>query len=49
VAAEPIRRGVRALIDEPSYREQARGVAEEIARMPDPAEVVGLLEAIAGR
>jgi UDP:flavonoid glycosyltransferase YjiC (YdhE family) len=39
VGAEPVRRAVRALLDEPGYRARAREVAGEIERMPAPAEV----------
>ena len=43
-----VRRGVRALLEQPGYREQARRMATEIAAMPAPAEVVALLERLAG-
>jgi UDP:flavonoid glycosyltransferase YjiC (YdhE family) len=42
-----IRDAVRAVLDEPDYREQARAVAVEIDRMPAPADLVGPLEEIA--
>jgi MGT family glycosyltransferase len=42
-----VREAVHALLDQPGYREQARRLAEEIGRMPAPAEVVPLLEALA--
>ena len=48
VAAEPIRHAVRALLDQPTYRDRAGVVAEEIGRMPAPAEAVELLERLAG-
>ncbi|MFD3781319.1 nucleotide disphospho-sugar-binding domain-containing protein [Streptomyces sp. NPDC058612] len=36
------------LLSDPSYRERARSVSEEIARQPPPAEVVGVLEELVG-
>jgi UDP:flavonoid glycosyltransferase YjiC (YdhE family) len=38
---------VRTLLDGPSYGIGARQVADEIAAMPSPADVVGVLEALA--
>ncbi|CAL9595875.1 L-demethylnoviosyl transferase [Nocardiopsis dassonvillei] len=32
------------LLSEPSYRERARGLSEQMAALPSPAEIVGLLE-----
>lgn len=43
-----VRREVRALLDRPGYRGQARKVADEIRAMPAPDEAVARLEAIAG-
>lgn len=45
VAAEAVRAGVLALLEEPSYREQAAGLAAEIAAMPAPEELVDVLVA----
>jgi len=42
-----VRRGVRALLEQPGYRDQARRLAGEIAAMPAPAEVVALVEGLA--
>jgi UDP:flavonoid glycosyltransferase YjiC (YdhE family) len=44
VSAAAVRRHVRALLDEPSFREAAGRLRQEIAAMPGPAEVVGVLE-----
>jgi MGT family glycosyltransferase len=41
-----LRRSVRCLLDDPSYRACARRVAGEIARMPAPADVAETLEAL---
>ncbi len=46
VDAEAIRRATRALLEQPSYRRRAGDVAGEISRMPAPADVVPLLEAL---
>ncbi|MBL7253418.1 glycosyltransferase [Paractinoplanes lichenicola] len=40
VSAEAVETAVRALLTDDSYREAARGVAREIAAMPEPAETV---------
>ncbi|HWC10770.1 MAG TPA: glycosyltransferase [Acidimicrobiales bacterium] len=45
---EAVRRGVRALVEEPGYREAAGHLAEEIGHMPSPAEAVPQLERLAG-
>jgi UDP:flavonoid glycosyltransferase YjiC (YdhE family) len=37
----------RALLDEPSYREQAQLVREEIIRQPLPGEMVAIIENLA--
>jgi UDP:flavonoid glycosyltransferase YjiC (YdhE family) len=47
VRAETVRQGVQALLIQPTYRERARSVADEIAAMPGPEEVVPGLEALA--
>jgi UDP:flavonoid glycosyltransferase YjiC (YdhE family) len=44
VSAAAVRRDVRALLDEPGFRETARRLRQEIDAMPAPAEVVGVLE-----
>ncbi|MDQ2826195.1 MAG: glycosyltransferase, partial [Actinomycetota bacterium] len=46
VDAASVRRAVRAVLDDPSYRERAAALAGEIAAMPAPAEVVPLLESL---
>jgi len=38
------RAAVRAVLDEPGYRDRAAHMAAEIAGMPGPAEMVGLVE-----
>jgi UDP:flavonoid glycosyltransferase YjiC (YdhE family) len=38
---------IRTLLDEPGYRLAAEGLAEEIAAMPSPADVVPALERLA--
>ncbi len=48
VGPASVRRSVHALLEEPSYREQARRLSEEIDRMPPPAQLVPLLEDLAG-
>jgi len=35
------------LIDEPIHRERAQAIAHEIAAMPSPADVVGVIESLA--
>jgi UDP:flavonoid glycosyltransferase YjiC (YdhE family) len=45
---EAIKRAVRQLLGEPAYREAARAFQAEIAALPGPEEMVGLLEAIPG-
>jgi MGT family glycosyltransferase len=45
VTAPAVREAVERLLGEPAHRAAARRVAEEIARMPDAAEVAGLLAA----
>ena len=47
VRPEAVRVAVRALLDDPSYRQRARAVAEEIAAMPSPGDVVPGLEELA--
>jgi UDP:flavonoid glycosyltransferase YjiC (YdhE family) len=44
VSAAAVRRDVRALLDEPGFREAAGQLRQEIGAMPAPAEVVGVLE-----
>jgi len=44
VSAAAVRRDVRALLDEPSFRAAAAQLRQEIGAMPAPAEVVGVLE-----
>lgn len=47
VRPQTVRAAVRALLDDPSYRLRARAVAEEIAAMPSPGDVVPGLEELA--
>lgn len=47
VGAESVRTELRALLDDPGYRERAGRLAAEIAAMPGPAEGVGLVERLA--
>ena len=47
VEAGSVRQAVHSLLDQPGYRERAGALADEISRMPAPAQVVGLLEALA--
>jgi UDP:flavonoid glycosyltransferase YjiC (YdhE family) len=47
VTPESVRAGVRALLDDPAYRERATKVAAEIDAMPTPADGVRLLERLA--
>jgi UDP:flavonoid glycosyltransferase YjiC (YdhE family) len=47
VGAESVRVAVMALLNEPSYREAAAGVAAELAAMPAPEAGVVLLERLA--
>jgi UDP:flavonoid glycosyltransferase YjiC (YdhE family) len=49
VDAGSVREAVRALLEDPGYRAQARRLAAEIAAMPAPADVVPTLEALAAR
>jgi UDP:flavonoid glycosyltransferase YjiC (YdhE family) len=42
-----VRTEVRPLLHEGAYRRRAQEVAQEIAAMPAPAEVVALLEQLA--
>ena len=49
VTPDAVRRGVRALLEEPSLRGRARRVQEEIARMPPPERKVELLERLAAQ
>jgi UDP:flavonoid glycosyltransferase YjiC (YdhE family) len=44
VSAAAVRRDVRALLDEPTFREAAARLRQEIGAMPAPTEVVGVLE-----
>lgn len=44
VGARSVREAVRTLLDEPSYRQAADGVAAELAAMPGPDQGVRLLE-----
>ncbi len=47
VTAEAVRTEVRALLDDPCYREQAGRIAAEIEAMPGPAQGVRLVERLA--
>lgn len=47
VTEDAVRRSVRELIDDPGYRHKAGKLRAEIARMPEPADVVERLEALA--
>jgi UDP:flavonoid glycosyltransferase YjiC (YdhE family) len=44
-----VRGGVRALLEEPSFRRRAGALASEIRRMPAPADLVATLVSLAGR
>lgn len=44
--AEAVAKGCRDLLDEPLFRERARDMAAEIARMPLPGQVAGELESL---
>ena len=44
ISVERVRSDVAALLDEPSFRRRAQGVAAEIEAMPSPADGVRLLE-----
>jgi UDP:flavonoid glycosyltransferase YjiC (YdhE family) len=44
ITPESVANAVRALLSEPGYRDAARGIANEIAAMPSPAEAVPKLE-----
>jgi MGT family glycosyltransferase len=44
-----VRSEVRHLLDDPSYRRVARTIADEIAAMPEPADLVPALEALSQR
>jgi UDP:flavonoid glycosyltransferase YjiC (YdhE family) len=46
---EAIRDAVRRVLDEPSYRASARAFQAEMAALPGPEQLVGLLEALAPR
>jgi UDP:flavonoid glycosyltransferase YjiC (YdhE family) len=46
---DAVRREVRLLLDDPSYGQVARTIAEEIAAMPEPADLVPALEELSGR
>jgi UDP:flavonoid glycosyltransferase YjiC (YdhE family) len=48
ITAEAVAEGTRALLDEQGYRQAAIGLADEIAAMPAPADVVPRLERLAG-
>jgi len=47
VTAEAIREEIRALREQPTYRDRARQVAQEIHRMPAPDDGLRLLERLA--
>jgi UDP:flavonoid glycosyltransferase YjiC (YdhE family) len=47
LSPERVRHQVRRLVDEPSYRQRAGQIRDEIQRMPNPADVVPLLEGLA--
>lgn len=47
--AEAVTQACRRLLDEPSYRARARALSREIAGMPLPGEVVGLLEKLGAK
>jgi len=46
VTVDAVRAETIVLLDEPSYRERAQAIADEIAAMPSPAEVASLLVAV---
>jgi UDP:flavonoid glycosyltransferase YjiC (YdhE family) len=48
VGAAAVREAVRAVLGDPSFRRDARRIADEIAAMPAPADVVPLLRRQAG-
>jgi UDP:flavonoid glycosyltransferase YjiC (YdhE family) len=47
VTAEAVREGVTALLEEPSYRVSARGLAAEIASLPGPEQVAPAIATVA--
>ena len=46
VTAESVLAGVTALLEQPSYRQAAEGIAAEIAAMPAPEDVAAALLAV---
>jgi UDP:flavonoid glycosyltransferase YjiC (YdhE family) len=49
ISRDVIHREVRVLLDDPSYAQVARTIADEIAAMPEPAELVPALESLSDR
>ena len=49
VTGRSVRQAVRKLLDEPGHARAARHLAQEIAAMPGPSEVVHGLHAYVGR
>jgi UDP:flavonoid glycosyltransferase YjiC (YdhE family) len=49
ISSESVAGAVRALLSEPGFRDAARGLADEIAAMPEPAERVTKLEQLSSR
>ncbi len=47
LTAEAVRVNVHGLLEDPSYREAARRLQDEISAMPAPAEAVPALERLA--
>ena len=49
LAPERVTEAVRTLLDDPSYRERARELRDELAGLPSPGQVVPAIEALAAR
>ena len=49
VAAEGVGEAVTAVLADPSYRERARAVVDEVAALPSTDDVVATLPALVGR
>ncbi|MFF4949541.1 nucleotide disphospho-sugar-binding domain-containing protein [Streptomyces chattanoogensis] len=49
VSTDSVGKGIRELFSAPTYADRAQALAQEIARMPSPAEVLGTVEHLARR
>jgi MGT family glycosyltransferase len=49
LSGESIRKAVRALLEDPAYRERAKEIRREIAALPGPEHAVGLLERLTAK